>query len=205
VRGRAGCYNLDMKPPAARRAPTAEPGLREKAQLMSSSEIDRTLVRLAHEIVERNNGAPSLVLVGVRRRGFPLAERLAKKIADIEKVRPPVGMIDITFYRDDRSRGAQEARVQETSIPFSIEDKTVILVDDVLYTGRSTRAALDALVDHGRPLRVELCVLIDRGHRELPIQANYVGRVVQTAAEESVEVHLHEVDDEDRVILCEKG
>ena len=193
-----------MKPPAARKATTAEAGLREKAQLMSSSEIDRTLVRLAHEIVERNNGATSLVLVGVRRRGFPLAERLAKKIADIEKVRPPVGMIDITFYRDDRSRGAQEARVQETSIPFSIEDKTVILVDDVLYTGRSTRAALDALVDHGRPFRVELCVLIDRGHRELPIQANYVGRVVQTAASESVEVHLHEVDDEDRVILCEK-
>ena len=193
-----------MKPPATRKAAPAEAGLREKAQLMSSSEIDRTLVRLAHEIVERNNGAASLVLVGVRRRGFPLAERLARKIADIEKVRPPVGTIDITFYRDDRSRGAQEARVQETSIPFSVEDKTVILVDDVLYTGRSTRAALDALVDHGRPLRVELCVLLDRGHRELPIQANYVGRVVQTAAEESVEVHLHEVDDEDRVILCEK-
>jgi pyrimidine operon attenuation protein/uracil phosphoribosyltransferase len=194
-----------MKPPAARRAPNAEAGLREKAQLMSSSEIDRTLVRLAHEIVERNNGAAGLVLVGVRRRGFPLAERLAKKIADIEKLRPPVGTIDITFYRDDRSRGAQEARVQETSIPFSVEDRIVILVDDVLYTGRSTRAALDALIDQGRPLRVELCVLIDRGHRELPIQANYVGRVVQTAAEESVEVHLHEVDNEDRVLLCERG
>ncbi|MFB3921107.1 MAG: bifunctional pyr operon transcriptional regulator/uracil phosphoribosyltransferase PyrR [Terriglobia bacterium] len=194
-----------MKPPAARKAAATEAALREKAQLMSSSEIDRTLVRLAHEIVERNSGAASLVLVGVRRRGFPLAERLAKKITDIEKVRPPVGTIDITFYRDDRSRGAQEARVQETSIPFSVEDKTVILVDDVLYTGRSTRAALDALVDHGRPLRVELCVLIDRGHRELPIQANYVGRVVQTAAEESVEVHLHEVDNEDRVVLCQKG
>jgi pyrimidine operon attenuation protein/uracil phosphoribosyltransferase len=194
-----------MKPPAARKATNAEAGLREKAQLMSSSEIDRTLVRLAHEIVERNNGATSLVLVGVRRRGFPLAERLAKKIADIEKVRPPVGTIDITFYRDDRSRGGQEARVQETSIPFSVEDKTVILVDDVLYTGRSTRAALDALVDHGRPRRVELCVLIDRGHRELPIQANYVGRVIQTTEIESVEVHLHEVDNEDRVVLCEKG
>ncbi len=193
-----------MKPSTARKGASAEPGLREKAQLMSSSEIDRTLVRLAHEIVERNNGAASLVLVGVRRRGFPLAERLAKKIADIEKVRPPVGTIDITFYRDDRSRGVQEARVQETSIPFSVEDKTVILVDDVLYTGRSTRAALDALVDHGRPLRVELCVLIDRGHRELPIQANYVGRVIQTTQTESVEVHVHEVDNEDRVFLSEK-
>jgi pyrimidine operon attenuation protein/uracil phosphoribosyltransferase len=193
-----------MKPPAARKATNAEAGLREKAQLMSSSEIDRTLVRLAHEIVERNNGAAGLVLVGVRRRGFPLAERLAKKIADIEKVRPPVGTIDITFYRDDRSRRGQEARVQETSIPFSVEDKTVILVDDVLYTGRSTRAALDALVDHGRPRRVELCVLIDRGHRELPIQANYVGRVIQTTEIESVEVHLHEVDNEDRVFLSEK-
>jgi pyrimidine operon attenuation protein/uracil phosphoribosyltransferase len=195
----------NMTPPAARKATNAEAGLREKAQLMSSSEIDRTLVRLAHEIVERNNGAAGLVLVGVRRRGLPLAERLAKKIADIEKVRPPVGTIDITFYRDDRSGGAREARGQETSIPFSVEDKTVILVDDVLYTGRSTRAALDALVDHGRPRRVELCVLIDRGHRELPIQANYVGRVIQTTEIDSVEVHLHEVDNEDRVVLCEKG
>jgi pyrimidine operon attenuation protein/uracil phosphoribosyltransferase len=157
---------------------------------MTSSEIDRTLVRQAHEIVERNNGAEGVALVGVRRRGLPLAERLARKIADIEKVQPPVGTIDITFYRDDRSHSVEEVRVEHTSVPFSIEDKTVILVDDVLYTGRSTRAALDALVD--------------RGHRELPIQANYVGRVVQTAETEIVEVHLHEVDNEDRVILCEK-
>ncbi len=193
-----------MKAPATRRVSKAGGPLCEKAQLMSSSEIDRTLVRLAHEIVERNNGAAGLALIGVRRRGFPLAERLARKIADIEKVQPPVGTIDITFYRDDRSQPGEEARVEHTSVPFSVEDKTVILVDDVLYTGRSTRAALDALVDRGRPRRVELCVLIDRGHRELPIQANYVGRVVQTSEAEIVEVHLHEVDNEDRVVLCEK-
>jgi pyrimidine operon attenuation protein/uracil phosphoribosyltransferase len=193
-----------MKSTGTAKSAGTETPLREKLQLMSSSEIDRTLVRLAHEIVERHNGAEGLVLVGVRRRGLPLADRLAHKIADIEKVQPPVGTIDITFHRDDRSRGPQEARVQQTSIPFSVEDKTVILVDDVLYTGRSTRAALDALVDHGRPQCVELCVLIDRGHRELPIQANYIGRVVQTTLTESVEVHLHEVDQEDRVVLCEK-
>jgi pyrimidine operon attenuation protein/uracil phosphoribosyltransferase len=193
-----------MKAPATRKIAKAGGPLREKAQLMSSSEIDRTLVRLAHEIVERNNGAAELVLVGVRRRGFPLAERLARKIAEIEKVQPPVGTIDITFYRDDRSQSFEEARVEHTAIPFSVEEKTVILVDDVLYTGRSTRAALDALVDRGRPRCVELCVLIDRGHRELPIQANYVGRTVQTSRTEIVEVHLHEVDNEDRVVLCEK-
>jgi pyrimidine operon attenuation protein/uracil phosphoribosyltransferase len=194
-----------MKAPATRKAHKAGGPLREKAQLMTSSEIDRTLVRLAHEIVERNNGAAGLALVGVRRRGLPLAERLARKIAEIEKVQPPVGTIDITFYRDDRTPSVEEVRVEHTSVPFSIEDKTVILVDDVLYTGRSTRAALDALVDRGRPRRVELCVLIDRGHRELPIQANYVGRVVQTAEAEIVEVHVHEVDNEDRVLLCEKA
>jgi len=193
-----------MKAPATREVAKAGGPVREKAQLMSSSEIDRTLVRLAHEIVERNNGAAEIVLVGVRRRGFPLAERLARKIAEIEKVQPPVGTIDITFYRDDRSQSFEEARVEHTAIPFSVEEKTVILVDDVLYTGRSTRAALDALVDRGRPRCVELCVLIDRGHRELPIQANYVGRTVQTSRTEIVEVHLHEVDNEDRVVLCEK-
>jgi pyrimidine operon attenuation protein / uracil phosphoribosyltransferase len=179
-------------------------GYREKSQLMSASEIDRTLVRLAHEIVERNNGVQGLVLVGVKRRGLPIAERLAEGIAGIEKVKPPVGAVDITPHRDDlKKQDATSASVQ-TAIPFSIHDQTVILVDDVLFTGRSTRAALDALIDYGRPRRVELCVLIDRGHRELPIQANYVGRVVQTAEKEIVEVHLSEVDGEDRVVHCEK-
>jgi pyrimidine operon attenuation protein/uracil phosphoribosyltransferase len=175
--------------------------LREKSQLMSASEIDRTLVRLAHEILERNNGLEGLVLVGIRRRGVPLAERLARKMTEIEKTAPPVETLDITLHRDDLARVDQKPVVQPR---FSVEGKTVILVDDVLYTGRSTRAALDALVDHGRPRRVELCVLIDRGHRELPIQANYVGRVLHTSDTEMIAVRLHEVDNQDRVMLCDR-
>lgn len=193
-----------MKKPEADVASGAQARVREKGQLMSGSEIDRTLVRLAHEIVERNNGARGLVFVGIRRRGVPLASRLAQKISEIEKIATPVGILDITFYRDDLSTVDQKPVVQRATLPFSVEDKTVILVDDVLYTGRTTRAALDALVHHGRPRRVELCVLIDRGHRELPIQANYVGRVVQTSDIEVIEVRLREVDNEDRVMLCEK-
>jgi pyrimidine operon attenuation protein/uracil phosphoribosyltransferase len=171
---------------------------------MSASEIDRTVVRLAHEILERNNGLDGLVLVGIRRRGVPLAERLARKMTEIERTTPPVETLDITFYRDDLSSVDQKPVVQP-SAPFSVEAKTAILVDDVLYTGRTTRAALDALLKHGRPRRVELCVLIDRGHRELPIQANYVGRVVQTTDNEIIEVRLREVDNQDRVMLCERA
>lgn len=177
--------------------------VRDKSQLMSASEIDRTLVRLAHEILERNNGLEGVVLVGIRRRGVPLAERLARKMTEIEMTAPPVETLDITFHRDDLSSTNQTPVVRQPS-RFSVEGKTVILVDDVLYTGRTTRAALDALVDHGRPRRVELCVLIDRGHRELPIQANYVGRVLQTSTTELVEVRLREVDSEDRVMLCDR-
>ena len=178
--------------------------VREKSQLMSASEIDRTLVRLANEILERNNGLAGVVLVGIRRRGFPLAERLAKKMMEIEKTAPPVETLDITFYRDDLSTVAQKPVVQEVPSAFTVEGKTVILVDDVLYTGRTTRAALDALLDHGRPQRVDLCVLIDRGHRELPIQANYVGRVIQTSDTEVIEVRLREIDNHDKVMLCER-
>jgi len=178
--------------------------VREKSQLMSASEIDRTLMRLAHEILERNNGLEGVVLVGIRRRGLPLAERLAKKMTEIEKTAPPVEMLDITPHRDDLLRIGQKPVVQQP-LRFSVEGKTVILVDDVLYTGRTTRAALDALVDHGRARRVELCVLIDRGHRELPIQANYVGRVLQTSGTEVIEVRLREVDSQDRVMLCERA
>ncbi|MGB7591689.1 MAG: bifunctional pyr operon transcriptional regulator/uracil phosphoribosyltransferase PyrR [Terriglobia bacterium] len=177
--------------------------VRDKAQLMSASEIDRTLMRLAHEILERNNGLEGVVLVGIRRRGVPLAERLAKKMTEIEKTAPPVEMLDITPHRDDLLRSGQKPVVQQP-LRFSVEGKTVILVDDVLYTGRTTRAALDALVDHGRARRVELCVLIDRGHRELPIQANYVGRVLQTSGTEVIEVRLREVDSQDRVMLRER-
>ena len=188
--------NTDAKPRIA--------GVREKSQLMSASEIDRTLVRLANEILERNNGLAGVVLVGIRRRGVPLADRLAKKMMEIEKTAPPVETLDITFYRDDLSTVAQKPVVHEVSSAFTVEGKTVILVDDVLYTGRTTRAALDALLDHGRPQRVDLCVLIDRGHRELPIQANYVGRVIQTSDTEVIEVRVREIDNEEKVKLCER-
>ncbi len=188
----------------AAEARPAKMGVSEKSQLMSSSEIDRTLVRLAHEIVERHNGVDGLVFVGIRRRGVPLASRLAEKIAQIEKKSTPVGILDITFYRDDLSMVDQKPVVQASKMAFSVEGKDVILTDDVLYTGRTTRAALDALLESGRPRRVELCVLIDRGHRELPIQANYVGRLVQTTDTEVIEVRLKEVDGEERVMMCEK-
>ena len=182
---------------------SARSPIQEKTQLMSATEIDRTLMRLAHEIVERHNGVEGLVVVGIRRRGVPLAERLARKIQEIEKVSLPVGELDITFHRDDLSRVGETPVVRRSTLNFSVEDKTVLLVDDVLYTGRTARAALDALVAHGRPRRVELCVLIDRGHRELPIQANYVGRVIQTAEQEHIDVLLREVDELDRVMLGE--
>ena len=171
---------------------------------MSASEIDRTLVRLAHEILERNNGIENLMLVGIERRGVPLAERLAQSIGGIESAAPPVKMLDTTPHRDDRSKPVTNH--PEATLPpaYSVDGKKVILVDDVLFTGRTTRAALDALLAFGRPQRVELCVLIDRGHRELPILANYVGRSLQTSEKEVIEVRLREVDGEDRVVLCEK-
>lgn len=177
------------------------PELRVKAQLMSASEIERTLVRLAHQIVEKNGGVAQLALVGIRRRGVPLAERLARLIQRIERARVPVGTLDITLYRDDLSTVGPKPVVQKTPMGFPVAGMDVILVDDVLYTGRTARAALDALFDQGRPRRVRLCVLIDRGHRELPIEAAFVGRAVQTAAEEVIEVQLQETDSEDKVLL----
>ena len=176
----------------------------EKAQLMSASEIDRTLVRLAHEILERNNGVENLVLVGIERRGLPLAQRLAQTIGEIESVELPVGTLDITLYRDDVSNPGSRPGADAVPARFSVDGKKVILVDDVLYTGRTTRAAMEALLAFGRPRRVELCVLIDRGHRELPILANYVGRTLQISETEVIDVRLREVDGEDRVVLCEQ-
>ena len=182
-----------------------QPDLREKSQLMSESEIERTLVRLAHEIMEKNNGSKDLGLVGVKRRGVPLAQRLAKLIQRIEKSPVPVGTLDITLYRDDLSTVGPKPVVQKTEVGFSITDQNVILVDDVLYTGRTVRAAMDALFRQGRPKKVQLCVLIDRGHREIPVEATFVGRKVQTTEEEIIKVQLREVDDVDKVLVVERN
>jgi pyrimidine operon attenuation protein/uracil phosphoribosyltransferase len=175
-----------------------------KSQLMSASEIDRTLVRLAHEILEKTKDLDQLAFIGIRRRGVPLAKRLAAKIAALEKREIPVGVLDITFYRDDLSTVDIKPVLNTTEIDFSIQGKEIILMDDVLYTGRTIRAALDALFHHGRPARVQLLVLIDRGHRELPIEARYVGRTVQTSDNEIIEVKFQEIDDTEKVLLCER-
>jgi len=171
---------------------------------MSASEIERTLVRLVHEIIEKNNGAADLGIVGIRRRGVFLAQRLGGMVQRIEKVPVPVGTLDITLYRDDLSTVGPKPLVQKSEIGFPITGKNIVLVDDVLYTGRTTRAALDALFDQGRPKQVQLCVLIDRGHRELPIEAAFVGRKIQTADNEIIEVKLRELDNAEKVLLVEK-
>lgn len=178
---------------------------REKSQLMSASEIDRTLVRLAHEILEKSADIEKLAFIGIRRRGVPLAQRLAKKIGTIEKRAVPVGILDINLYRDDLSTVGVKPVVNERQIDFSVQGKDIILMDDVLYTGRTIRAALDALFDHGRPARVQLLVLIDRGHRELPIEARFIGRTVQTTDDEIIEVKFHEIDGIEKVLLCERA
>lgn len=170
---------------------------------MSASEIERTLVRLAHEIVEKNNGVERLALIGIRRRGETLARRLAALAGRIESKPVPVGTLDITFYRDDLSTLDVKPVVKPSQIDFDINGLNVILVDDVLYTGRTIRAALDALFDHGRPRRVQLCALIDRGHRELPIEASFVGKYVQTTERETVELKLKEMDGAEKVLLVE--
>jgi pyrimidine operon attenuation protein/uracil phosphoribosyltransferase len=171
---------------------------------MSASEIDRTLVRLAHEVLERTAELDKLVFVGVRRRGVPLAQRLAQKIESLEGRKIPVGILDINLYRDDLTTVSHQPVVNATDIPFSITGKDVILTDDVLYTGRTVRAALDALFDQGRPARVQLLVLVDRGWRELPVEASYVGRKVQTSANEIIEVKFREIDGVEKAMLAEK-
>ena len=168
-------------------------------QIMTADEIRRAIVRISHEIVERQAGTEGLVLVGIQRRGVPLAQRLADAIAEHEGVTLPVGALDITFYRDDLSLVAQQPIVKGTTIPVDLNGKTLVLVDDVLFTGRTIRAAMDALVDFGRPRAIRLAVLVDRGHRELPIRADHVGKNVPTARDELVKVHLVESDGEDAV------
>ncbi|MGH7480326.1 MAG: bifunctional pyr operon transcriptional regulator/uracil phosphoribosyltransferase PyrR [Candidatus Methylomirabilales bacterium] len=174
---------------------------REKAQLMDATAIQRVLTRVAHEIVEKNKGAADLVLIGLRSRGVDLARRLSQRLKEIDGVDVPVGALDITLYRDDLGKGGPQPAVRRTEIPFSIENKKVVLVDDVLYTGRTIRAAMDGLMDLGRPRTIQLAVLVDRGHRELPIRADYVGKNIPTARGDDVRVRLLETDGRDEVAI----
>jgi pyrimidine operon attenuation protein/uracil phosphoribosyltransferase len=178
------------------------PRLREKAEVLDTAALDRALTRIAHEILEKNGGGKDVTFVGLRTRGVTLAQRLAAKIAAIDGASLPVGTLDITLYRDDLGlRGAPVVRA--TDIPFPIKDKTVVLVDDVLFTGRTIRAALDALIDLGRPKMIQLAILVDRGHRELPIRPDYIGKNLPTSRRETVAVRLTEHDGEDRVVIEE--
>jgi pyrimidine operon attenuation protein/uracil phosphoribosyltransferase len=172
-----------------------------KAQIMDEAGLERTITRLAHEILERNKGAESIVIVGIRTRGEFIARRIANKIEESEKVNLNIGSLDITLYRDDLLGKLEQPQLKSTEILFDINDKNVILIDDVLYTGRTIRAALDELIDLGRPSTIQLAVLIDRGHRQLPIRADFVGKNVPTSSRESIRVHVKEVDGEDSVLL----
>lgn len=177
--------------------------LLEKTIIMDAQAIRRALTRIAHEIIEKNKGTKDLILVGIRTRGVPLAERLTAEIEKIEGTTLPVGVLDITLYRDDLSTLSYQPVVHETQIPVDINGKKIVLVDDVLYTGRTVRAALDAIIDIGRPTAVQLAVLVDRGHRELPIRADYVGKNVPTSSKEVVSVQLQPVDDSEKVVIKE--
>jgi len=173
------------------------------ARLMDPAEIRRAVTRIAHEVLERNKGAERIALVGIAARGDDLARRLAEEISRIEGVKVPVGILDITFYRDDIGLRAEAPEVKETRIDFDVGDRTVVLVDDVLFTGRTIRSAMDALMDLGRPSVIQLAVLVDRGHRELPIRADFVGKNVPTQKEDLVSVRLEETDGEDAVLVEE--
>ena len=175
----------------------------DKAEIMDQEQMRRSLIRVGHEIVEKNKGLDDVVLIGVQRRGVPMARRLQKYLMEIENREVPVGELDITLYRDDLTLKADQPIVGRTDIPFDIARKKVILVDDVLYTGRTVRAALDALMDMGRPENIQVAVMIDRGHRELPIRADYVGKNVPTSSKEVVHVKLVEVDGVDQVVIAE--
>ena len=180
-------------------------GIKEKTEVLGEEEIQRILTRLSHEIVEKNKEMKDLVLVGIRTRGAYLAERIVRNIKKIGGVEIPLGILDITLYRDDLTTIAYQPVVHKTEIPFDITGKKIILIDDVLYTGRTIRAALDALIDFGRPQAIQLAVLIDRGHRELPIRPDYVGKNLPTSQKEMVEVRVKEVDKIDKVIIVERG
>lgn len=177
--------------------------LMEKAQIMDQEAMRRALVRIAHEIVERNKGLDDVLVVGIHRRGVPLAERLAKALQEVENVEVPVGKLDITLYRDDLTLRFTQPHVGPTRMPVDIAGKKIILVDDVLYTGRTIRAALDALIDMGRPQNIQVAVMIDRGHRELPIRADYVGKNVPTSSKEVIHVKVAEIDGHDEVAIAE--
>ncbi|MFI5322849.1 MAG: bifunctional pyr operon transcriptional regulator/uracil phosphoribosyltransferase PyrR [Thermodesulfobacteriota bacterium] len=171
--------------------------------VMDVDSINRTIQRIVNQILERNNGAEDLAIIGVRTRGVYLAERIAAEIDKLEGIRPLMGTLDISLYRDDLRRKTEWPKVKKTEIPFSVEDKKVILVDDVIYTGRTTRAAIEEIMDYGRPSSIQLAVLVDRGHRELPIQADYVGVKLNTLSTEEVRVHLKEADGKDEVLLVQ--
>ena len=178
--------------------------LREKAKVMDADQIDKALVRIAHEIAENNKDINDLAIVGIRTRGSLLAQRLAEKMKTIVKRELPVGALDITLYRDDLTAVAEQPVVHKTEIDFDIQDKVIIIVDDVLYTGRTIRCALDALIDFGRPKCIQLAVLVDRGHRELPIRADYAGKNIPTSQKETVQVKIKETDGVDEVVTAEK-
>jgi pyrimidine operon attenuation protein/uracil phosphoribosyltransferase len=171
--------------------------------VMDADSISRTIHRIVNQILERNNGAVNLAIIGIRTRGVNIAERIAAEIDKLEGIRPLMGTLDISFYRDDLRRKTEWPKVKKTEIPFPVEDKKVILVDDVIYTGRTTRAAMEEVMDYGRPSSIQLAVLVDRGHRELPIQADYIGVKLNTLSTEEVRVHLKEADGEDEVLLVQ--
>ena len=176
---------------------------RVKTQILSSNDFHRTIARLAHEIIERNNGLDNVAVVGMRTRGVPVAQLIVKKLEEIENVKVPIGVLDVTLYRDDYRTRLKQPVVQVTDIPFSIDDKDIVLVDDVLYTGRTVRAALDALIDFGRPATIQLAIMVDRGHRELPVKADFIGRNIPTQTGEEIRVHVKKIDEDDGVFLVE--
>ncbi|HOO62191.1 MAG TPA: bifunctional pyr operon transcriptional regulator/uracil phosphoribosyltransferase PyrR [Bacillota bacterium] len=176
----------------------------EKSVLMDDTALNRALTRISHEIVEKNKGLDDVVLIGIQRRGVPMAIRIADILESIEGVKPKVGILDITFYRDDLSKLSAHPVVNGTDIPFNINDKKVVLIDDVLYTGRTVRAAIEAIFDMGRPACISLAIMVDRGHRQLPFRADYVGKNVPTSNTEAIHVELKEIDGADRVVLCDE-